>query len=84
MVAFLGGGLAGLAEKLSAPDFSFLCIIVIEQRDEYLSDKTWSYWLQNPHCCSDCENATWPLWRRQDVTNSNNVDSSKAENYVYS
>ena len=84
-IAILGGGLAGLAlvAELSAPEFSHLSIIVIEQRGEYLRDKTWSYWRQSPHSFSDCENAAWPAWRVHDATNSITVDSSKAENYVY-
>ena len=84
-IAILGGGLAGLAlaAELSVPEFSHLSIIVIEPRDEYLRDKTWSYWRQSPHSFSDCENATWPAWRVQDATSSVSIDSSKAENYVY-
>ena len=84
-IAILGGGLAGLAlaAELSVPEFSHLSIIVIEPRDEYLRDKTWSYWRQSPHNFSDCESATWPAWRVQDATNSVTVDSSKAESYVY-
>ena len=84
-IAILGGGLAGLAlaAELSVSEFSNLSIIVIEPRDEYLRDKTWSYWRQTPHSFSDFESATWPAWRVQDATNSATVDSSKAENYVY-
>jgi lycopene beta-cyclase len=84
-IAILGGGLAGLAlaAELSAPEFSHLSVIVIEQRDEYIRDKTWSYWRQIPHDFSDCESATWPAWRVQDAKNSVTVDSAKAENYVY-
>ena len=86
----MGGGLAGLAlaAELSALEFSHLSIIVIEPRDEYLRDKTWSYWRPNqqdnvPHDFSDCESATWPAWCVKDATNSVSIDSSKAENYVY-
>lgn len=84
-IAILGGGLAGLAlaAELCAPEFSHLSIIVIEPRDEYLRDKTWSYWRQNPHNFSDCESATWPAWHVQEATSSVIIDSSKAENHVY-
>ena len=84
-IVILGGGLAGLAlaAELSAPEFSHLSIIMIEPRDEYLRDKTWSYWRKNPHDFSDCESATWPAWCVKDATNSVSIDSSKAENYVY-
>ena len=84
-IAILGGGLAGLAlaAELSVPEFSHLSIIVIEPRDEYLRDKTWSYWRQTPHSFSDCESATWPAWRVQDATSAVTIDSNKAENYVY-
>ncbi len=84
-IAILGGGLAGLAlaAELSAPEFSHLSIVVIEPRDEYIRDKTWSYWRKNRHDFSDCESATWPAWRVQYATNSVTVESEKAENYVY-
>ena len=84
-IAILGGGLAGLAlaAEMSVPEFSHLSIIVIEPRDEYLRDKTWSYWRRSPHGFSDCESVAWPAWRAQDARSSVTIDSNKAENYVY-
>ena len=89
-IAILGGGLAGLAlaAELSVPEFSHLSIIVIEPRDEYIRDKTWSYWRPNqqdndPHDFIDCETATWTAWRVQDANKSVTIKSEKSENYVY-
>ena len=84
-IAILGGGLAGLAlaAELSAPEFAHLSIIVIEPRDDYIRDKTWSYWRQNVHDFSAHETATWPAWRVQDASKSVTIESEKAENYVY-
>ena len=84
-IAILGGGLAGLAlaAELSAPEFSHLSIIVIEPRDDYIRDKTWSYWRQYVHDFSAHETATWPTWRVQDASNNVQINSEKAENYVY-
>ena len=80
-IAILNVGLAGLAlaAELSGPEFSHISNIVIETRDEYLRDKTWSYWRPNqqdnvPHDFSDCESATWPAWCVKDATNSVNID----------
>ena len=84
-IAILGGGLAGLAlaAELSAPEFAHLSIIVIEPRDAYIRDKTWSYWRQNEHDFSAHETAIWPAWRVQNASNSVQINSEKAENYVY-
>ena len=84
-IAILGGGLAGLAlaAELSAPEFAHLSIIVIEPRDAYIRDKTWSYWRQNVHDYSAHETAIWPAWRVQDASNSVQINSEKAENFVY-
>ena len=84
-IAILGGGLAGLAlaAELSAPEFSHLSIIVIEPRDAYIRDKTWSYWRQNAHDFSAHETAIWQAWRVQDARNNVQINSEKAENYVY-
>ena len=89
-IAILGGGLAGLAlaAELSAPEFAHLSIIVIEPRDAYIRDKTWSYWRpcqqdDVPHDFSEHESASWPAWRVQDASNSVTIESALAENYVY-
>ena len=89
-IAILGGGLAGLAlaAELSAPEFSHLSIIVIEPRDAYSRDKTWSYWRPSqqdgiPHEFSDCEAANWSAWRVQDANNRVTIESATAEHYVY-
>ena len=96
-IAIIGGGLAGLllAAELCDTQFSALSIVVIEPREEYKRDKTWSYWRTQPHKYSALETATWQRWRlthnkksvqnwlrvNQDKINLDNT--KKAESYCY-
>jgi lycopene beta-cyclase len=84
-IAIIGGGLAGLslAAELSAPEFSHLSIVIIEPRSEYVRDKTWRYWRQNPHEFCDCESANWPAWRVRNGETSVLTESQNAEGFVY-
>jgi lycopene beta-cyclase len=84
-IAILGGGLAGLslAAALAAPEFSHLTILVIEPRETYVRDKTWSYWRQSPHAFSDAESAVWQAWQVQNTDKTVKVDSKNAEDFVY-
>jgi lycopene beta-cyclase len=84
-IAILGGGLAGLslAAALAAPEFSHLTILIIEPRETYVRDKTWSCWRQNPHAFSDAESAVWQAWQVQNAEKTIKVDSKNAEDYVY-
>lgn len=71
-IAIIGGGLAGLslAAELSHEQFSSLSIIILEPREVYNRDKTWSYWRGHPHDYSEFEAATWPAWRLTQVKNN--------------
>ena len=84
-IAILGGGLAGLslAVELSDQAFAHLTIVVLEPRESYRRDKTWSYWRQAPHDFSDCEVASWHAWRIANAQDSVIVKSDHAENYRY-
>ena len=84
-IAILGGGLAGLslAAELSAAEFAHLNIVIIEPRQTYTRDKTWSYWRQSPHAFSHAESAVWQSWQVQNAEQTVKVDSKNADNYVY-
>ena len=45
-IVIVGGGLSGLAlaAELAQPEFSQLKVLVLEQRQSYVRDRTWSYW----------------------------------------
>lgn len=67
-IAIVGGGLSGLAlaAELAQADFSKLRVLVLEQRQSYVRDRTWSYWKtpQSPaHRYSHLERHQWSQWR---------------------
>jgi lycopene beta-cyclase len=63
-VAILGGGLAGLslAMRLTEPRFAGLRLLVVEPRETYRRDRTWSYWTVRPHPFADCVAMSWRDW----------------------
>lgn len=63
-VAILGGGCAGLslAHALAVANSSCTAV-VIEQRAEYLEDRTWCGWATEPHLFDRCVRRRWPRWR---------------------
>jgi len=67
-IAIVGGGLSGLAlaAELAQAEFSKLRVLVLEQRQSYVRDRTWSYWNtpQSPaHRYSHLERQQWTQWR---------------------
>jgi lycopene beta-cyclase len=64
-VIILGGGLAGLslAVELAQPQFAHLKVLVLEQRQHYTRDRTWSYWATHPHRYSHLERKRWTQWK---------------------
>jgi lycopene beta-cyclase len=84
-IAIIGGGLAGLslAAELSDSTLSHVNIIVLEPRESYRRDKTWSYWRQKSHDYSEFETANWPAWRINDAQKSVVIQAQNAENYCY-
>ena len=58
----IGGGCAGLtlAYELEYHDkLKNKTLAIIEKRDEYKRDKTWSYWKTVPHKFDDCVKKRW-------------------------
>ena len=69
-IVIVGGGLSGLAlaAELAQVAFSKLRVLVLEQRQSYARDRTWSYWKtpQSPaHRYSHLERQHWSQWRVQ-------------------
>jgi lycopene beta-cyclase len=67
-IIIVGGGLSGLAlaARLTQPGFSNLRILVLEQRENYTRDRTWSYWRTPHHSIhrySHLERQQWRRWR---------------------
>ena len=69
----VGGGLGGLAlaAELARPELATLRVLVLEQRERYVRDRTWSYWRtpgQAGHRYSHLERKQWQRWCvRQDM-----------------
>ena len=66
-IVIVGGGLSGLAlaAELASPEFSQLKVLVLEQRQRYVRDRTWSYWKtpsNTPHRYSHLERQYWGKW----------------------
>jgi lycopene beta-cyclase len=64
-VAIVGGGLAGLslASRLAAPAFSRWRVLLIEPRQSYSRDRTWSSWAVAEHAFSVARTARWQTWQ---------------------
>ncbi len=63
-IVILGGGLGGLslAVELSAAEFSGISVLVLEKREDYVRDRTWSYWANQSHRYSHLERHQWNQW----------------------
>lgn len=63
-IVILGGGLGGLslAVELSGPEFSEVSVLVLEKRERYVRDRTWSYWTDQAHRYSHLERQQWNQW----------------------
>jgi len=58
----IGGGCAGLSlayELDSHKKLENKTLAIIETRDEYKKDKTWSFWKVTPHNFEDCVKKSW-------------------------
>ncbi len=78
-IVIVGGGLAGLsmASELSVARFSDLKIALIEPRQHYVRDRTWSYWRSTPHPYADLERRQWNAWSVHHAGNEVRRTSSK-------
>jgi lycopene beta-cyclase len=81
-VLIAGGGLAGLmlAARLADEKFSALRVCVIEPRQKYARDRTWSYWRQATHALSHLERLTWTSWS---VAHAGREICSASDGWVY-
>ena len=81
-IVIVGGGLSGLAlaAELARPEFSKLRVLVLEQRANYLRDRTWSYWRTShnaAHPYSYLERRQWRRWNvRQDDCADNQASTT--------
>ncbi|MDB2545021.1 lycopene cyclase family protein [Candidatus Pelagibacter bacterium] len=58
----IGGGCAGLSLAFELDTYSKLkgkSLAIIEPRNEYKKDKTWSFWKVTPHNFDDCVKKSW-------------------------
>lgn len=66
-IVIVGGGLSGLAlaAELAQAEFSTLRVLMLEQREHCVRDRTWSYW-KTPHSAahrySHLERQQWSQW----------------------
>ena len=79
----IGGGCAGLSlayeleihEKLKDKTLA-----IIEPREEYKKDKTWSFWKVTPHNFDDCVKKSWENFS---INIPNKTNHLKCNNYPY-
>ncbi|MEM6570306.1 MAG: lycopene cyclase family protein [Planctomycetota bacterium] len=64
-IAILGGGCAGLslAVQLVERGLDGVRVVVLEQRPEYVRDRTWCGWSVVPHAFQDCVDHAWSRWQ---------------------
>ena len=61
----LGGGCAGLSLAYELEIYNKLkdkTLAIIEPREEYIRDKTWSFWKVSSHNFEDCVKKSWALF----------------------
>jgi lycopene beta-cyclase len=63
-VAILGGGCAGLSLAVALARTAPSCRVhVLEERTEYVRDRTWCLWNAEPHPFESCVTHSWNRWR---------------------
>ena len=79
----IGGGCAGLslAYELEISDkLKNKSLAIIEPRDEYKRDKTWSFWKVSSHSFDDCVKKSWHNFT---INIPNNTKHVKCKNTPY-
>ncbi len=78
-IAIIGGGLAGLslAWRLADPTFGQHRVIVLEPREQYVPDRTWSYWKLHDHPFQPWVSHSWERW--QVATNAGTAVGNSTE-----
>ena len=76
----IGGGCAGLslAYELEINDkLKSKTLAIIERREEYKRDKTWSFWKVFPHNFDDCVKKNWENFSINIPNKSNHLNCKK-------
>ena len=79
----IGGGCAGLSLAYELEIYEKLkekTLAIIEPRDQYKRDKTWSFWKTIPHHFDDCVKKNW---RNFSINISNKTKYLECNNYPY-
>ena len=79
----IGGGCAGLSlayELELYEKFKNKTLAIIEPRQEYKKDKTWSFWKVMPHNFDDCVKKSWNNFS---INVPNKTNHIKCKNYEY-
>ena len=79
----IGGGCAGLSlayELQTHKKLEDKTLAIIELRDEYKKDKTWSFWKVFPHNFEDCVKKNWKHFSINIPARSNHLE---CDNYYY-
>ncbi len=63
-LAILGGGCAGLAlgHRLANDPLQHQRVIIVEPRETYQNDRTWSFWAPRNHTLDHLVSKTWDRW----------------------
>ena len=79
----LGGGCAGLSLAYELEIYNKLenkTLAIIEPRNEYNRDKTWSFWKILPHNFDDCVKKSWENFS---INITNKTKHLKCNSYPY-
>ena len=79
----IGGGCAGLSLAYELEIYEKLkdkTLAIIEPREEYKKDKTWSFWKVTPHNFDDCVKKNWENFS---INVPNNTNHLLCNNYPY-
>jgi lycopene beta-cyclase len=79
----IGGGLSGLTMAVELHKNNLLQgkqLLIIEKRDNYYHDKSWSSWLTKPHSFEGAITKSWNHW---DVKCNNKHSLKTSTNYPY-
>ena len=79
----IGGGCAGLSLAYELETYGKLenkILAIVEPRNEYKRDKTWSFWKTVPHNFEDC---VIKNWKNFSINIPNNTRHLECNNYPY-
>jgi lycopene beta-cyclase len=63
-IAIIGGGCAGLSLAVALAELApHLSVQILEERTDYVRDRTWCYWNTERHPFESCVSHSWDRWR---------------------